>query len=195
MIKLLGIYDYTVILTYLSLVSAVIGILQGCMGKFGAAILCLMASGLCDAFDGAVARTKKDRTEDGKNFGIQLDSLCDVVSFGLAPALLCYHMGMGGWLGIAILILFCVCGVIRLAWFNVLEAKRQQVESGCGKVYHGLPITASSILLPPVYCLRFVLTENVFVAILHIVMALMGFLFVLDFQVPKLDFGKLLVKK
>ena len=98
--KLIGVYDYTVILTYLSMVSAMIGIVQASKGRFGAAILCILACGICDAFDGMVARSKKNRTEDEKSFGIQLDSLCDVVSFGVAPAFLCYCMGVDGVLGL-----------------------------------------------------------------------------------------------
>lgn len=194
MLKFLGVYDYTVILTYLSLISAVTGMTLASKGRFTAAVLCLLLSGLCDAFDGTVARTKKSRTEDEKAFGIQLDSLCDVVSFGVFPAMLCYFLGVQGILGRMILNIYCVCGVMRLAYFNVLEAKRQQVEEGCGKSYHGLPITSASIIIPLTYCARFFLKGPAFVAVLHAVLALMAFLFVLDFRVPKPDLKKLLVK-
>ena len=133
MIKLIGVYDYTVILTYLSLFSAVISMIQAMHGNYTVAVLCIFFSGICDAFDGTVARTKTDRTEDEKAFGIQLDSLVDTVSFGVAPAFLCYCMGVNGTIGIVILLLFCMCGVSRLAFFNVLEINRQKSESGCGK--------------------------------------------------------------
>ena len=75
----LGIYDYTVILTYISLGISVFGISRALEGDFKVAIFCLALSGLCDMFDGKIARTKKNRTDDEKNFGIQIDSLCDVV--------------------------------------------------------------------------------------------------------------------
>ncbi len=189
--KLIGFYDYTVILTYLSLVSACVGMVFAGEGSFTAAIGCLMLSGLCDAFDGIVARSKKNRTADEKAFGIQIDSLCDAVSFGVFPAVLCYQMGMDGVLGVAILTLYCLCGVIRLAFFNVLEAKRQQTSEGSNKFYRGLPITSSSMVLPPVYLLRFCLTGEAFAAVLHVVMALMGILFVLDISVKKLNVAKL----
>lgn len=192
--KFLGVYDYTVILTYMSLVSALAGITLASQGRYTAAILCLLFSGICDAFDGTVARTKKNRTEDEKAFGIQLDSLCDVVAFGLAPALLCFFMGVNKVPGRVILTFYCLCGVIRLAHFNVLEAKRQQVEECAGKEYHGLPITASSVILPITYCFKFILSHSAFVKLLHVVMAAMGFLFILDFRFPKPDFIKALVK-
>jgi len=190
--KFIGVYDYTVILTYMSLCFAVIGILNAVEEKFTAAILCLAGAGVCDAFDGIVARSKKDRTEDEKAFGIQLDSLCDVISFGVFPALLCYFMGVNGILGVVIVCIYSICAVARLAFFNVLEGKRQQVESGCAKFYRGLPVTSISIMLPFVYLFRAVIPENVFIWILHGLLLMTAFLFVYDFSVPKPDWLKIL---
>ena len=190
--RLIGFYDYTVILTYMSLVSAVLGMTFAHKGIFGAAMWCLFFSGFCDAFDGTVARTKKNRTEDEKAFGIQLDSLCDVVSFGVAPAFSLYCMGVDSAAGVVILSLFCICAVCRLGFFNVQEAKRQQVESGSNQYYRGLPVTNSAIIFPLYYLLRKILPGSVFVTGLYILAALTAFLFVLDFQVkkPKLPTAK-----
>lgn len=192
--KLIGFYDYTVILTYASIAFSVIGMALASGGAFGGAVLCLMASGICDAFDGTVARTKKNRTEDEKAFGIQLDSLCDVVSFGVFPGFLCYCMGTEGILGLLCICLYCICAVIRLAFFNVLEAKRQQTEAGSNKFYRGLPVTAISMILPPVYLLRGLVAEPVFLGILHGMLVAVAFLFVLDVRVRKIDVGKLFRK-
>ena len=82
---MLGFYDYTVILTYLSLASSLCGMFCAFSGHLHWAIFCLALSGLFDTFDGKVARTKRNRTEDEKNFGIQIDSLCDIVCFGVYP--------------------------------------------------------------------------------------------------------------
>jgi CDP-diacylglycerol--serine O-phosphatidyltransferase len=193
--RFIGFYDYTVILTYLSVISAVMGMVCAHKGAFGAAMLCLFLSGFCDAFDGTVARSKKNRTEDEKAFGIQLDSLCDVVSFGAAPAFACYCMGMDGIAGLTILCLYCICAVIRLAFFNVQEAKRQQTEGGCNKFYRGLPVTTSSMIFPLYHLLRPVMPGNVFVVVLHILCALVAFLFVLDFRVKKPNISRLLSVK
>lgn len=195
MMRFIGFYDYTVILTYLSLVSAVSGILLASQERFTAAVLCLMASGLCDAFDGIVARSKKNRTEDEKSFGIQIDSLCDAVSFGVFPALLCYFMGVNTMVGCIVVALFALCAVIRLAFFNVIEGKRQQTEGGCNKTYRGLPVTSISMLLPPVYLFRFMMSEEAFAVVLTVLLAVCGFLFILDFSVKKPDWTKLLKKK
>ena len=194
MIHFIGFYNYTVILTYMSLVSAVFGMILAHNSNFTGAVLCLMLSGLCDAFDGTVARTKKNRTEDEKAFGIQIDSLCDAVSFGVFPALLSVRMGLNGILGMAIAAIYSLCAVIRLAFFNVQEAKRQQAEEGKRKTYRGLPVTSISMIYPVVALLQLFLPAGAFRVVLHIVMAATAFAFVLDFSVKKPDFDKLLTK-
>lgn len=195
MLRFIGFYDYTVVLTYMSLFSAIYGMILASKGSFTGAVLCLMLSGFCDMFDGMVARSKKNRTDDEKAFGIQLDSLCDVVSFGIFPAVFCYHMGMDGITGIAVMFLYSMCAVIRLAFFNVIEGKRQQTEGGCNKTYRGLPVTSIAVIFPLVYGFRFLLGENAFAILLHIVMTLTAFLFVLDFSVKKPDWKKILTGK
>lgn len=97
---MLGVYDYTVILTYISLWISIGGMMLSLNGHLDLAVLCLALSGLCDMFDGKIARTKKDRTEIEKRFGIQIDSLCDIVCFGVGPAIICYCMGMNGIVGV-----------------------------------------------------------------------------------------------
>jgi CDP-diacylglycerol--serine O-phosphatidyltransferase len=187
MIKFIGVYDYTVILTYLSLISSVFGMTQAIHGDYKMAIFCLAFSGACDAFDGRVARTKKNRTEDEKNFGIQLDSLCDVICFGVFPAMICYLLGVRGTIGLPIVFFYCLCAVIRLAFFNVLEGNRQKTEGGCNKFYRGLPVTTISMLLPLGYFLGLLLPEGIFAIVLHVLMAVCAFLFVLDFRVKKIQ--------
>ena len=83
---MLGFYNYTVILTYLGAASGIYGIIT-CLSRQSPRIgvLCLMLSGLCDMFDGTVARTRQ-RSDDEKRFGIQIDSLSDLICFGVLPA-------------------------------------------------------------------------------------------------------------
>ena len=191
--RFIGVFDYTVILTFLSLVSSVFGMTQAIHGDYKMAVFCLAFSGVCDAFDGRVARSKKNRTEDEKAYGIQLDSLCDVICFGVFPALICYLLGVRGVLGLAIVFFYCICAVIRLAFFNVQEGKRQQTEGGCNKVYRGLPVTSISMLLPLTFWLQFLLPDLVFLVLLHILLLVVGFLFILDFPMPKPDLKTILL--
>lgn len=115
---MLGVYDYTVVLTYVSLMVSIGGMMFAVNGHLHLGVMCLAISGLCDMFDGKIARTKKNRTEVEKRFGIQIDSLSDIVCFGVAPAVLCYCFGMRGVIGVAILMFYVLAGLIRLAWFN-----------------------------------------------------------------------------
>ena len=85
--KMLGFYDYTVVLTYCSVISAVIGIYVSLSGAGHPyiGVMLLLLCGLFDTFDGRVARSKKNRTEKEKAFGVQIDSLSDLVAFGVLP--------------------------------------------------------------------------------------------------------------
>lgn len=86
---MLGFWDYTVVLTYCSVVSAVTGsiISMSGAGHPYMGIMFLLLCGLCDTFDGRVARSKKNRTKKEKDFGVQIDSLSDLVAFGVLPVM------------------------------------------------------------------------------------------------------------
>ena len=75
---MLGVYDYTVVLTYVSLMVSIGGMMFAVNGHLHLGVMCLAISGLCDMFDGKIARTKKNRTEVEKRFGIQIDPSCVV---------------------------------------------------------------------------------------------------------------------
>lgn len=181
---MLGFYDYTVVLTYVSLGISILGILRSINGDFKMAIFCLALSGLCDMFDGKIARTKKDRTEDEKKFGIQIDSLCDVICFGALPIIICYCIGMRSIAGVVILIMYGVASVIRLGYFNVMEEKRQSQTEEVRKYYQGLPITSMAIILPFIYLIRRYCGIH-FLFTLHAAVVMVGILFISDIKVKK----------
>ena len=155
---MIGFYNYTVILTYISLVISAVGIGFAATGDPFSAMLCLMASGVCDMFDGMIARTRKKSTDEEKRFGIQLDSLCDIVCFGVLPAATGIAMAEGqstllqvaSWAFGALLILGAL---IRLAYFNVTEETRQANEGGRRTHYMGVPVTTSAMVFPLMYAL------------------------------------------
>ena len=96
----------------------------------------------CDVLDGSVARWRRRSSP----FGADLDSLADVVSFGVAPAVLAYALGMrGGW-DAAVLIYFVGCGISRLARFNV-TAEALMTEAGKVSHFEGTPIPTSLALV------------------------------------------------
>lgn len=182
---MIGIYDYTVVLTYISVMISLAGMMLAANGHYKIAIAFLAVSGLCDMFDGKIARTKKNRSEEAKRFGIQIDSLCDVVCFGAFPIVICYSMGIRDWFGMAILLFYGVAGVIRLAYFNVLEEIRQSETSENRKYYQGLPITSASVALPLMYMIRPIFSDFVFLIIVRVIMAMVGILFITDFKFKK----------
>lgn len=149
---MIGFYDYTVILTYLGFASGMLGIYLSITGRPFAAIICLMFSGLCDMFDGKVARTKKKRTVEERNFGVQLDSLSDLVCFGVLPAMIGYSLGIKETYLVPLLIFYPLAALIRLAYFNMLEVIRNSTTPV--KQYTGLPVTSAALIFPFLYIFK-----------------------------------------
>lgn len=197
---MLGYYNYTVWLTYLSLVSGGLGILM-CLSGTGHPYLgmfCLILSGLCDTFDGTVARTKKNRTDEEKKFGIQIDSLADLVAFGVLPACIGISLfqsdsrmtdafrAKAKIVVVIVALLFMLFALIRLAYFNVTEDERQQTEQGCRKGYDGLPVTTTSAIFPFILVMQYIFKFDATPAY-FIVMVIVGLAFVSKIKIPKLN--------
>ena len=134
------------------MLTAFVGIFRVLASDYWGAVLCLMLAGVCDMFDGAIAATKK-RTDSEKRFGIQIDSLSDLISFGVLPGVFVYIISDKNTMVGVIVSLFVLCALIRLAYFNVLEEDRQKETSEKRKSYLGVPVTTIAILLPAVYLL------------------------------------------
>ena len=191
---MIGIYDYTVVATYMATVFGICGIFQSADGRVLAAILCLLLAGLLDTFDGRIARSKKDRTAQGKRFGIQIDSLNDLICFGVLPASICRSLYLGlpitadahwqGTLFTAVACFFVLAGLIRLAYFNVMEEERQQSSNEVRKYYLGLPITASTLICPLLYLLV-LLFPAATVLILMLGLLATGILYIAPLHIPK----------
>ena len=105
-----------------------------------AAFILLPGALVCDMLDGYVARLNKARQS---LIGADLDSLADVISFGVAPAILGFTLGLrGGW-DMLVLTYFIVCGVSRLARFNVTADVLADKQTGKVKYFEGTPIPTS----------------------------------------------------
>ena len=151
---MVGYYNPSVILTYVGLIFSVIGIFQSFGGNIKAALICLMISGICDMFDGSIARKVK-RDKYAKSFGVQIDSLCDLVCFGVLPCCIGYASGMKSPLYVPVFCLFVLAALIRLAYFNVTEEDRQKETAERRKNYQGLPVTSISLIMPLFFLLAF----------------------------------------
>jgi CDP-diacylglycerol--serine O-phosphatidyltransferase len=128
--------------TLLNLFFGIFAIVAAARGDFGRAVLYIVIGGLFDGLDGRVARA----TNTGSRFGIELDSLVDAISFGLAPAMIMYfavlHKEGWDWLFV---FGFCAAAVIRLARFNVEQGGRAKTH------FRGLPSPAAGGTLATYY--------------------------------------------
>lgn len=181
---MIGFYNYTVLLTYAGLTSALIGIFATLQDHPIVGVICLMVAGLCDMFDGKVARTR-ERTPEEKSFGIQIDSLCDLVCFGVLPAVIGFSVGLKRWYYFAVLIFFVLCGLIRLAYYNVTEITREQQTEDVRKAYLGLPITFSAVFVPLAYALRGFFPEKWFPPFIGAVLLAIGVAYITPFSISK----------
>lgn len=145
---MIGVYDYTVIATYFSLLLGIRGIVYAMDEHLFAATVCLMAAGLLDAFDGRIARTKKNRTDTQRQFGIQIDSLNDLICFGVLPAAIGCSFGERSVWFLSAMAFFTLAALIRLAYFNVSEEERQSTTGGKRHYYLGVPVTTTAFLVP-----------------------------------------------
>lgn len=179
---MIGYYDYTVWLTYLGFISGVFGIINAFGGHSFVAIICLMFSGLCDMFDGKVARTKEKRTKDEKTFGMQIDSLSDLVCFGVLPAAITFGLGMNRIYFFTIIIFYPLAALIRLAYFNMLEINRNS--DSPVKFYTGLPVTSSALIFPFIYIFRNFLGKY-FILIYGLTLLIVGLLFISKIKIKK----------
>ena len=177
---MLGFYNYTVILTYLGMLFGFYGIGSAMDGDVSRALLCLMAAGFCDMFDGKVASTM-ERTTQQKQFGIQIDSLADLICFGVLPGVIVYRIsGFGLWLSG----LYALCALIRLAWFNVDEQQRQEKTADSRTMYQGLPVTTAALIFP--FMMAISRTLNLSAKLLApVVLALTGIAFLTPFSLRK----------
>ena len=154
---MLGFFNYTTWLTYVGAMCGVAGIWCVAAGHLTAAMLLLSIAGLIDSFDGKVASTKKDRTEEMKKFGIQIDSLSDLICFGVLPSALLIGFAGKAFPSLPVLAflpvacVFVLAALIRLAYFNVSEEIRQKTEKGKRMTYTGIPVTMVSLFVPLFY--------------------------------------------
>lgn len=176
---MIGKWNKSVILTYISLTVGIIGIallFNGLSIKYS--IICLIISGVCDMFDGTVARKCK-RNEEEKEFGIQLDSLVDTICFIALPITILCFTNYSLYF-VPVYILYAICGIARLAYFNIKAPSSKAVS-----YYVGLPVTYIALLFPILYLLFYVLKQNIFIYLINFLTVVLAILYVIRVKVPK----------
>jgi CDP-diacylglycerol--serine O-phosphatidyltransferase len=135
-----GIYLFPTLLTLGNLAAGVMSIIFAAQFHLSSAAWCIIAGIILDMFDGRVARWAGATSQ----FGVELDSLCDLVSFGVAPAFLMFRVALEPWgpPGYMIVVFFAMTAALRLARFN-LRAQSGKVAT----YFTGLPVPAAAGIL------------------------------------------------
>ena len=180
---MIGKWNRSVIATYVGMLFAVAAIFLLFANLYGYAMMCFMAAGICDLFDGTIARMCK-RTEEEKNFGIQLDSLVDVISFIALPVVIVIKISGVTWYAVMASVLYTVFGVARLAYFNVCQEENEDKDSPI-KHYTGMPVTYAALIFPAIYLLHLFFNDQVMGLLLCIAMEVSAVLFVLKLKFIK----------
>lgn len=172
---IIGYYNKSVILTFVGIVISIIGMLNA--ANTDIALTCLILAGICDLFDGVIARKCK-RTEKEKEFGVQIDSLADVISFLIFPVVFAVFNNDNKILAAIIVGVYILAGVERLGWFNV--------NTGEGKkgYYDGLPVTYSALIIPIVNVVLELLNVQ-FKYTNYIILAVLAVLYVANVKIKK----------
>jgi CDP-diacylglycerol--serine O-phosphatidyltransferase len=137
--KILSLMKIADIFTVGNLCCGILSILLAIDGLFNLSALLLFLAVVFDVLDGKIAGLLHQKNL----FGKQIDSMSDLVSFGVAPALLFYLLSSPGVLGIIVALFFISCGMLRLARYNISE------EAG----FEGVPITVNGVLFPLLFLL------------------------------------------
>jgi CDP-diacylglycerol--serine O-phosphatidyltransferase len=160
------------------LLSAALAIYFAILGNFPAAMIGLVWAVAFDWSDGRVARGMKGRTEEQREFGAHLDSLIDVVSFGVAPAVVLLSLGgFRPWfLPGAVVVL--AAGVIRLSYFNVFGLAD-------GSTYRGLALDNNVIIMVFLFAFQRMFSEPVFGVVVYVALMMLAVLNVAPIRTPK----------
>ena len=178
----IGYYNLANFVTVMGLACALIACFLIHRGQYAVAMLAFSCAGFCDMMDGRIARASASTGKRAQFYGVQLDSLCDVISFGAAPCFMAYLLGYNGTPDILIYLLFCICGAIRLANFNTEVA----VDSPNlrTKFFTGVPIPFSVNIFPLLLIVHILVGSPVF-WLFRIMFLLVAIGYILRVRIPK----------
>jgi len=175
---ILGRYTLPNLVTGLGLTLALLGAVLAGQGNLPAAMLCLLYAGVSDSLDGPLARRLHTLPED-KQFGAQLDTLADLISFGIAPVLISYAAGLTSALDLVLLLAYLACAILRLCHFTVHGTERQ-----AGITYfRGMPTTYAAFIFPLALAAATLLPAELLLTILRFTHVIVAALFILNVPV------------
>lgn len=184
----IGFFRKCDLLTMLGTSLAFLGIYLACEDHFTVAVFCLLLCGICDSFDGTLARKYK-YSKEAQEYGVQLDSLSDVICFGVLPAVITMLVTKS-YISVLIGIFFMLCGVVRLAYFNMLHTTNNAKKG----VYIGVPITAIAIVYPIIFIIIKYISFDILKIVMPILLIIMGVLEISKINIKKPNVSKIASK-
>ena len=171
--------DIPNIITLLGLSSGILGIYFALLGNFPAAIIAMLWAVLFDWYDGPVARRIPGRSDVQKSIGARMDSLVDIISLAICPAIILLSYGeFSAWFFPGALIIV-MAGVVRLAYFDVFGVDDDGTIAG-------LSLDITALVMALVFLLERALGHNPFAALLYTTIVVMSFLHVAPFRMHKM---------
>jgi phosphatidylserine synthase len=170
--------DFANSATIAGLFCALLGINFAAQGVYSAAVIALLWAIFFDWFDGPIARRTKGRADELRALGGQLDSLVDIVSSGIGPAILLLSIGEFSPWFIPGAFALVAAGVLRLSYFNVFGLENKST-------YLGLPIDHNVIVLALVFLLEGQIEQTTFAIVLYTAIVMLAVLNVMPFRMPK----------
>lgn len=177
---MIGEYGKFVWLSYLGVSLSIVASYLIIQNQLTMAMILFIGSGICDLFDGQLARSLK-RSKEQEAFGMEIDSLADMINFVMLPLVLTLTQVDNVFLAIIISIFYAIASISRLAYFNRSEKLTKKRLS----YFTGLPLAYSALVFPLVYLLIINTTVLSFATFITISLPVLAILYVLNISIPK----------
>ncbi len=177
---LLGTYNWAGAVTFTGLLLAVAAGILSFHHHLSWAMVCLMGCGICDLFDGRVAR-RLNRSSAEAVFGLHLDSIVDMAAFGLTPVIVLMHCGFDSWIDFIFFGIYACAAAMRLAHFNQSHSDINTTL----RYYTGLPVTYAALIFPVMVWGALKAGPMFYLWIVRLTVVMTALLFVCKMKVPK----------
>ena len=177
---IIGVYNVPAVITFGGLLCSVLACVLSFNHQFELAFLCFIFAGLCDLFDGFIAR-RFQLTKKEKEFGLYIDTVVDIISFGFVPVILLLHSGFNRIIDYALYGFFCSCAAMRLAIFTQLR-QSNEIDK---KTFIGFPVTYSALVFSSIFILGTFLDPVIYIALARSALFILGLLYIIKIKIPK----------
>jgi CDP-diacylglycerol--serine O-phosphatidyltransferase len=177
---IIGVYNLPGIVTFSGLFFSIAVCILSYDRLFYSAYICFILAGCCDLFDGLIARKVK-LTETEQEFGVHIDTIIDMVSFGIIPVILLLHMGYNQLIDYLLFAFYSSSAAMRLAIYNQLR------QSGLIDTHSfiGLPVTYSSLVFSTIFVIGTLVDSLLYRILIRLALLILGILFLIKIRIQK----------